>query len=164
MKPEIPDGTGTRGTLALLAALAGAKAAGIVLLADALATAIAHIAAGGVADAQRLLWWGTAGVLLRAAAAWATELAARRAGLGAKETLRARLVASALAGRAPDRDADAGTARVEDDGAARARSAPRHRRRGTGRSPRWPAAGWTGWTTTTRATCRRWPPRRSSLR
>ncbi|MET1034088.1 MAG: thiol reductant ABC exporter subunit CydC [Arthrobacter sp.] len=117
MKPELPDGTGTRGTLALLAALAGAQAAGIVLLADALATAIAQIAAGGVADAQRLLWWGTAGVLLRAAAAWATELAARRAGLGAKETIRARLVDAALGGRAPAPGADDG-AGVEPDGAA----------------------------------------------
>lgn len=108
MKPELPAGTGGRRTLALLAGLAGLKAAGMILLAGALATGIATLAGGGTPDVRRLLWEGCAGVLLRAAAVWATELAAQRAGLGAKESLRARLVDSAL--RRPGaagRDADA---------------------------------------------------------
>lgn len=84
--------------LALLAGLAALKGVGLILVADALATAIAQLAAAGSADVERLLATGLAGALLRAGAVWGTQFAARRAGLGAKEKLRGRLMAAGLAG------------------------------------------------------------------
>ncbi|MEE1620244.1 thiol reductant ABC exporter subunit CydC [Zafaria sp. J156] len=98
MKPSLPEDPGTRRALAVLAVLAAAKAAGLVLLADALATGIAQLAAGGELDAPRALAFGLSGALLRGGAAWATQHAALRAGLGAKERLRARLVGAGVAG------------------------------------------------------------------
>lgn len=85
--------------LALLAGLAAAKAVGVILIADALATGISQLAAGTTLDATRLLTLGLGGTILRAGAVWATEFAAHRAGLGAKELLRSRLVAVGLSGR-----------------------------------------------------------------
>ena len=107
MKPALPGGTGGRAALAVLAGWAAVKALGMLLLADALATAIAELAAGGGADTRRLLVLGVAGALLRAGGAWATAHAATRAGLGAKERLRAELVTDALAGNGPTSPADA---------------------------------------------------------
>lgn len=108
MKPVLPAGTGSRLVLALLAGLAAAKAAGLILLADALATAIAQLAGSGTADVPRLLALGLAGALLRAGAVWGTQFAARHAGLGSKEKLRGQLMHAGLAGRGaetgPDRD------------------------------------------------------------
>ncbi|KAA0979727.1 thiol reductant ABC exporter subunit CydC [Paeniglutamicibacter gangotriensis] len=100
MKPALLAGTGSRMILALLAGLAAAKAVGVILIADALATGISQLAAGTTLDATRLLTLGLGGTILRAGAVWATEFAAHRAGLGAKELLRSRLVAVGLSGRA----------------------------------------------------------------
>ena len=99
MKPALPAGTGSRIVLALLAGLAALKAVGLILIADALATAIAQLAGTGSADVQRLLAMGLAGALLRAGAVWGTQFAARRAGLGAKEKLRGQLMAAGMSGR-----------------------------------------------------------------
>ncbi|MBV1780327.1 thiol reductant ABC exporter subunit CydC [Paeniglutamicibacter sp. ABSL32-1] len=104
MKPALPAGTGSRKVLALLAGLAALKAVGLVLVADALATSISQLAAGIDLDVQRLLVFGLGGTMLRAAAVWGTEFAAQRAGLGAKEHLRARLLAAGLEGRAAATD------------------------------------------------------------
>ncbi|MGL3804905.1 thiol reductant ABC exporter subunit CydC [Paeniglutamicibacter sp. R2-26] len=98
MKPGLPAGTGSRVVLALLAGLAALKGVGLILVADALATAIAQLAATGSADVERLLATGLAGALLRAGAVWGAQFAARRAGLGAKEKLRGRLMAAGLSG------------------------------------------------------------------
>ncbi|MDO5742835.1 MAG: thiol reductant ABC exporter subunit CydC [Micrococcaceae bacterium] len=98
MKPVLPAGTGSRTVLAVLAGLAALKAVGIVLIADALATAISQLAAGTELDATRLLVLGLGGTFLRAGAVWATEFAAHRAGLGAKERLRSRLLDAGLRG------------------------------------------------------------------
>ncbi|WP_411734338.1 thiol reductant ABC exporter subunit CydC [Paeniglutamicibacter sp.] len=104
MKPVLPAGTGTRKALALLAGLAAVKAVGLVLFADALATSISQLAAGSGLDIQRLLVLGLGGTILRAAAAWGTEFAAHRAGLGAKEHLRSRLLAAGLDGKVAGTD------------------------------------------------------------
>jgi ATP-binding cassette subfamily C protein CydCD len=104
MKPVLPAGTGSRIVLALLAGLAALKAVGLILIADALATAIAQLAAGTDLDARRLLAWGLGGALLRAGAVWATEFAAQRAGLGAKEKLRSRLMDAGLNGNVSGKD------------------------------------------------------------
>ncbi|MFL4472675.1 thiol reductant ABC exporter subunit CydC [Paeniglutamicibacter sp. MACA_103] len=104
MKPVLPAGTGSRKALALLAGLAAVKAVGLVLVADALATGISQLAAGTGLDGQRLLVLGLGGTVLRAAAVWATEFAAHRAGLGAKERLRSRLLAAGLRGRVAGTD------------------------------------------------------------
>ncbi|GAB3821843.1 thiol reductant ABC exporter subunit CydC [Tessaracoccus terricola] len=97
-KPALPGGTGSRRVLALLAGLAALKAVGLVLVADALATGISQLAAGPDLDVQRLLSWGVGGVAVRTLAVWATEFTSHRAGLGAKEDLRACLMSSGLAG------------------------------------------------------------------
>ncbi|MFJ6418174.1 thiol reductant ABC exporter subunit CydD [Paeniglutamicibacter sp. NPDC091659] len=111
MKPVLPAGTGSRLVLALLAGLAALKAVGLILIADALATAIGQLAGTGSADVQRLLAMGLAGAILRAGAVWGTQFAARRAGLGAKEKLRGQLMAAGLSGR------EAGSASRPDHGA-----------------------------------------------
>lgn len=98
MKPALPAGTGSRPVLALLAGLAAFKAIGMILIADALATAIAQLAAHGAADVPRLLAMGLLGALLRSGAVWGTQFAARRAGLGAKEKLRGQLMQAGLSG------------------------------------------------------------------
>ncbi|GAA5227447.1 thiol reductant ABC exporter subunit CydC [Paeniglutamicibacter antarcticus] len=98
MKPVLPAGTGSRKVLALLAGLAALKVVGIVLVADALATSISQLAAGNELDTTRLLVLGLGGTVLRAGAVWATEFAAHRAGLGAKEKLRSRLMDAGLRG------------------------------------------------------------------
>ncbi|ASN38961.1 thiol reductant ABC exporter subunit CydC [Arthrobacter sp. 7749] len=104
MKPILPAGTGSRIVLALLGGLAALKAVGLVLIADALATGISQLAAGGELDLQRLLVLGLIGALLRAGAVWGTEIAAHRAGLGAKEQLRSKLLATGLRGRVSGTD------------------------------------------------------------
>lgn len=97
-RPEFALLAGTRGVYAV-GALAAVKAAGLVLLAEAIARGIAAIAVGdpGWRDA---LVWGAAAAILRAAAAWATQVVAARAAIGTKERVRARL-AEALLGGSP---------------------------------------------------------------
>jgi ATP-binding cassette subfamily C protein CydCD len=71
----------------LLGVLAAAKAAGLVLVAQAVAAALASLA-GGTLDAEALIRQGAAGVLLRAAAAWGQDVTAARLVVGVKERLR----------------------------------------------------------------------------
>ncbi len=100
MKPLLPAGTGSRLVLATLAGLAAIKAVGLILLADALATAIAQLAGSGTADVRRLLTLGLVGALLRAGSVWGSQFAARRAGLGAKEKLRGQLMEAGISAHA----------------------------------------------------------------
>ncbi|RKW71703.1 thiol reductant ABC exporter subunit CydC [Galactobacter caseinivorans] len=92
MKPEIPEGTTTRGWLLGLGALAAAKAAGLIALMSAIAAALAQAAAGSAVDVGALLLWGITGAVVRAGATWATRVVAQRAALGVKEELRSQLV------------------------------------------------------------------------
>ncbi|GHD01145.1 thiol reductant ABC exporter subunit CydC [Zhihengliuella salsuginis] len=92
---------GTRRRLALLAGLALAKAAGLILVADALAVGIGQAAAGDPVDLARLSLWGIGGAVVRAGAAGGTRLLAQRAGRGAKEELRSRLLRHRLLGGTP---------------------------------------------------------------
>ncbi|WP_309081041.1 thiol reductant ABC exporter subunit CydC [Zhihengliuella sp.] len=98
MRPELPDAPGTRRVLAGLAGLAALKAIGLILIAEAVAGGIAALAAGGGLDVPRTLWLGLVGAVLRAGAVWAGQALAGRAGLGAKERLRADLLAVGLRG------------------------------------------------------------------
>lgn len=98
MKPVLPAGAGSRVVLAVLAGLAAIKAVGLMLIADALATGISQLAATGNLDVRRVLILGLSGVLLRAGAVWGTQFAAQRAGLGAKESLRGRLMEVGMQG------------------------------------------------------------------
>ncbi len=97
MRPEIPEGTTTRGWLLALGALAATKAAGLIALMSALAAALTQAASGHGVDVAALLWWGIPGALARAGAHWGTRVVAQRAALGIKEELRAQLVAKRLA-------------------------------------------------------------------
>ncbi|WP_394159884.1 thiol reductant ABC exporter subunit CydC [Galactobacter valiniphilus] len=97
MRPEIPEGTTTRGWLLALGALAATKAAGLIALMSALAAALTQAASGHGVDVAALLWWGIPGALARAGAHWGTRVVAQRAALGVKEELRAQLVAKRLA-------------------------------------------------------------------
>ncbi|WP_120520886.1 thiol reductant ABC exporter subunit CydD [Arthrobacter celericrescens] len=97
MKPALPSGPATRSALYLLGLLAALKALSLVLLAQAIASLLAGLA-GGSGDWREQLVWGAAGAVLRAAATWGQGVAARRAALGVKEELRARLLEHALRG------------------------------------------------------------------
>jgi len=99
MKPALPSGPATRSALYLLGLLAALKALSLVLLAQAVASLLAGLA-GGTGDWREQLVWGAAGAVLRAAATWGQGVAARRAALGVKEELRARLLEHALGGGA----------------------------------------------------------------
>ncbi len=97
MKPALPSGPATRSALYLLGLLAALKALSLVLLAQAIASLLAGLA-GGSGDWREQLVWGVAGAVLRAATTWGQGVAARRAALGVKEELRAKLLEHALGG------------------------------------------------------------------
>ncbi|NVN00280.1 thiol reductant ABC exporter subunit CydC, partial [Arthrobacter sp. SDTb3-6] len=97
-RPSLPPGRHTRTALAGLAGLAALKAVALVLLMSALAHALAVWAGGTQPPFGRLALQGSGGAVLMAAAAWGQQVLARRAALGAKEELRARLVAHRLGG------------------------------------------------------------------
>ncbi|WP_154605274.1 thiol reductant ABC exporter subunit CydD [Arthrobacter sp. AQ5-05] len=97
-RPLLPTGKNTRIALAGLAGLAALKAVSLVLLMAALAHALGQWAGGVRPDATRLLVQGTLGAVLMAAAIWGQQILARRAALGTKEELRAKLVAHRLSG------------------------------------------------------------------
>ncbi|RZU61142.1 thiol reductant ABC exporter subunit CydC [Zhihengliuella halotolerans] len=103
------DLPGTRRRLTLLAAFAFAKAVGLILVADALAVGIGQVASGDRLDATRLAVWGLLGAGLRAGAIGATKLLAQRAGLGAKEELRSRLLRHRMTSRPATGHDDVGT-------------------------------------------------------
>jgi ATP-binding cassette subfamily C protein CydCD len=80
---------GTR-SLALLALWAAVRAAGIILLADGLATAIARLAASQT-DVRDACLLAAAGALIRGIAVWAEGVTASRGAVAAKRALRADL-------------------------------------------------------------------------
>jgi len=94
MRPQL-DVVGRR-WLAALGALAAARAVGLVALMSALAAALADAAASRSPDLASLLAWGLGGAALRAGSGWGTRVAAQRAALGVKESLRAELVGRRL--------------------------------------------------------------------
>ncbi|WP_051299355.1 thiol reductant ABC exporter subunit CydD [Arthrobacter castelli] len=91
MKPVIPVGPTSRKALYVLGLFAALKAAGLVLLAQAVAAGIAMLAGAG-GDWTGVLAEGAAGALLRAAAVWGLESSAQRAAAGVKEELRHGLI------------------------------------------------------------------------
>nr|WP_269436566.1 thiol reductant ABC exporter subunit CydD [Arthrobacter sp. zg-Y895] len=80
----------------LLGLLAAIKAAGLVLLADAVASGIAGLAAGGP-EWNRVFLLGTAGAVLRSVAVWGQDTVAQRAAAGVKDELRRQLSVRVLA-------------------------------------------------------------------
>ncbi|WP_425864377.1 thiol reductant ABC exporter subunit CydC [Arthrobacter sp. TWP1-1] len=92
LRPTLPEGTSTRLALAGLAGLAAVKAVALVLLMGALAHALGQWAAGAALDPIKLLVQGTVGAVLMGVTVWGQSVLARRAALGTKEELRARLV------------------------------------------------------------------------
>ncbi|GAB2751430.1 thiol reductant ABC exporter subunit CydD [Sinomonas soli] len=122
MRPDIPLGPTSRRALVLLGVLAAAKAVGLALVAQGVASGLAALAAGaaqsGTLSASTLA--AAAGVLIRAAAEWGTSAVGRWAAVGVKEELRAQLLEAGLGG-AP---ASASPGDPADDGAARVASSP----------------------------------------
>lgn len=96
MRPTLPPGRSTKLALAGLGGLAALKAVGLVLGLGALAHALAQWAGGHELDGTKLLVQGSVGAVLLAGAVWGQSVLARRAALGAKEELRAQLVAHRL--------------------------------------------------------------------
>ncbi|MFE4542560.1 thiol reductant ABC exporter subunit CydD [Arthrobacter sp. NPDC056727] len=95
MKPQFPSGPSTRRALYGLGLLAALKALSLVLMGQAVASALAGLMTQDAAWSGQLAW-GAAGVVLRSVTVWAQGVAARRAALGVKEELRAQLLESAL--------------------------------------------------------------------
>ncbi|QNO38353.1 thiol reductant ABC exporter subunit CydC [Protaetiibacter sp. SSC-01] len=107
-RPELgPGGVGALVPV-VLASLAGA--AGTLLIAESIARQLASFAAGG--DPAEWLALGALGVLLRAGAAWAQSVLARRAAIRAKSALRRDLAARIARGDA----AGGGTAVLATEG------------------------------------------------
>ncbi|GAA5230321.1 thiol reductant ABC exporter subunit CydC [Arthrobacter cryoconiti] len=97
-RPVLPSGQHTRLALAGLGGLAALKAVALVLLMSALAHALAGWAGGTQPDLARLSIQGSLGALLLAGTVWGQKILARRAALGTKEELRARLMVHRLSG------------------------------------------------------------------
>lgn len=95
-RPELALLTGTRGVY-LVGVLAAVTAASLVLLAEAIARGVASLATGDTGWRDALVW-GVAAALLRAGAAWATQVVAARAAIGTKERVRSRLAETLLGG------------------------------------------------------------------
>lgn len=96
MRPTLPPGNSTKLALAGLGGLAALKAVGLVLGLGALAHALAQWAGGHELDSTKLLVQGSVGSCLLGVAVWGQAILARRAALGVKEELRAKLVAHRL--------------------------------------------------------------------
>lgn len=103
-----------KGPVYLLGLLAALRAAGLVLVAEAIARGIGALAAGDLAaETTRLIVvLGIAGALLRAGAEWATSVVARRIATSVKQRIRGRLWRQIAAGDA----AGGGTAVLAADG------------------------------------------------
>ncbi|ERG65133.1 hypothetical protein L332_11870 [Agrococcus pavilionensis RW1] len=103
-----------KGPVYLLGLLAALRAAGLVLVAEAIARGIGALAAGDLAaETTRLIvMLGLAGALLRAGAEWATSVVARRIATSVKQRIRGRLWRQIAAGDA----AGGGTAVLAADG------------------------------------------------
>ncbi|MCR8669836.1 ABC transporter transmembrane domain-containing protein, partial [Agrococcus sp. HG114] len=103
-----------KGPVVLLGLMAALRAAGLVLVAEAIARGIAALAAGDLAaETTRLIVvLGIAGALLRAGAEWATSVVARRVATEVKRSIRGRLWRQLAAGDV----AGGGTAVLAADG------------------------------------------------
>ncbi len=97
MKPVFPSGPTTRSALYWIGLLSALKALSLVLIAQAAAGLLAHLASG-TADANTGLFWGAVGAVLRSLTVWGQGVASRRAALGVKEEIRASLLKRSLAG------------------------------------------------------------------
>ncbi|PYI38340.1 thiol reductant ABC exporter subunit CydC [Arthrobacter psychrolactophilus] len=95
-RPALPEGKSTRLALAGLAGLSALKAVALVLLMGALAHALGQWAAGDELNATQLIVQGSVGSGLLGLTVWGQSVLARRAALGTKEELRAKLVAHRL--------------------------------------------------------------------
>ncbi|UKA51507.1 thiol reductant ABC exporter subunit CydD [Arthrobacter sp. FW305-123] len=102
MKPVFPSGPATRSALYAIGLMSALKALSLVLMAQAVAAMLAGLASGS-GDWNSSLLWGAAGAVLRSLTVWGQGIASRRAALGVKEELRARLLRRSLtdAGSAP---------------------------------------------------------------
>ncbi|MGF4046021.1 thiol reductant ABC exporter subunit CydD [Paenarthrobacter nitroguajacolicus] len=100
MKPVFPTGPATRSALYALGLMSTLKALSLVLMAQAVAGMLAGLTSGagnsGPADWNNGLIWGTVGAVLRSLTVWGQGIASRRAALGVKEELRARLLRRSL--------------------------------------------------------------------
>jgi ATP-binding cassette subfamily C protein CydCD len=102
MKPVFPSGPATRSALYAIGLMSALKALSLVLMAQAVAGMLAGLASGS-GDWSNGLVWGAAGAVLRSLTVWGQGIASRRAALGVKEELRARLLRRSLsdAGSSP---------------------------------------------------------------
>ena len=106
----------------VLGVLAALRAAGLVLIAEAVARGIAGLADGSLtgseaSEATRLIvLLGIAGALLRTGAEWATSVEARRIATDVKRSIRGRLWRRIAAGDATSSEAGGGTAVLAADG------------------------------------------------
>lgn len=100
MKPVFPSGSATRSALYAIGLMSALKALSLVLMAQAVAEMLAGLASGagnsGSADWNNGLVWGAVGAVLRSLTVWGQGIASRRAALGVKEELRARLLRRSL--------------------------------------------------------------------
>ncbi|WP_404285643.1 thiol reductant ABC exporter subunit CydC [Glutamicibacter arilaitensis] len=90
----LPSDLLPRRQVALLAAFSVLKTIGLILVAYALATWISQISVGQPHE-QLLLWLALSGAILRTVGVWGLNAGSRRMGAGAKERMRAKLIASA---------------------------------------------------------------------
>jgi ATP-binding cassette, subfamily C, bacterial CydCD len=95
MHPNFPAGPATRSAIYWLGLLAALKALSLVLIGQAVASALAGFTAANPGWADQITV-GMAGVVLRSLTVWAQAVAARRAALGIKEELRSGLLERAL--------------------------------------------------------------------
>lgn len=95
MRPTFPQGPATRSAIYVLGLLAALKALSLVLIGQAVASALAGFTVADPAWGNEVAL-GMAGVVLRSLAVWGQAVAARRAALGIKEELRARLLERSL--------------------------------------------------------------------
>ncbi|MBG6085675.1 thiol reductant ABC exporter subunit CydC [Zhihengliuella flava] len=103
LEPLLTAGVrGTRTYLTLLAVCGLVKAVGVIMVAEALAVAIAQLAANAPLDAHRLLVVGGAGAAARGLASAGMSLVSRRLGAGTKEVLRTRLLRRSFASTRAD--------------------------------------------------------------
>ncbi|MFW0771571.1 thiol reductant ABC exporter subunit CydD [Paenarthrobacter nitroguajacolicus] len=102
MKPVFPSGPATRWALYAIGLMSALKALSLVLMAQAVAGMLAGLASGS-GEWDNGLIWGAAGAVLRSLTVWGQGIASRRAALGVKEELRARLLRRSLSdgGSAP---------------------------------------------------------------
>ncbi|MBP2216833.1 thiol reductant ABC exporter subunit CydD [Arthrobacter sp. CAN_C5] len=115
MRPTLPVGAAGKRALYLLGLLAALKAAGLVLIAQAVATGVASLAVSGNTlgvDFPAVLMQGVAGAVLRALATWWQETVAQRAAAGSKEELRTAIATRVMNDSGTSADAGTGALSV----------------------------------------------------